>query len=104
MERLHICYDFNFNIKIEAAKGRIYKRYFTSAIGRHYEAALWSLYFDLKKKRKKLISVNEVKVTRICFAFNEALASIKISLADYPPQIPGDLNAEVKHLPKKNNH
>ncbi|WP_025144891.1 hypothetical protein [Pedobacter jeongneungensis] len=101
MEKLSICYDFTFFVVIETAKGRIYKNYIALAIGRNYEAALWCLYFDLKKKRKKLVSVNKVSVNRICFAFNEALESIKVSLADYPPQIPEDLNAEVKHLPKK---
>lgn len=104
MPSLIICYDFNFNVVVQTSKGRIYKNYNALASGQNYNAALWSLYFDLKKKRKVLITVNKVMAIRICFALSEKSEHLQLNLADYPPEIPEDLNADVKQLPKKNSY
>jgi len=101
MEELTICYEFNFNVAISRNKGRQQKKYALLATGVNYAIALWDVYITLKKRRSTLLSVNSVSVTRIAFALDKQRNFIKVSLADYPAEIPEDLNKELAYLPRK---
>jgi len=101
MEELTICYEFNFNVAIRRKTGKQQKSYALLATGATYTNALWDVYFTLKRRNSTLINVNTVRVTRISFALDEQQNFVKAALADYPVEIPEDLNKEVALLPQK---
>jgi len=104
LEELTVCYEFNFNVAIQKKKGKQQKKYALLATGTTYSNAVWDVYFTLKKRQSTLISVNSVKVNRIAFALNDDQQFVKVSMADYPVEIPADLNKELSLLPKKNSN
>jgi len=101
MEELTICYEFNFNVAIRRNKGRQQKKYALLATGINYATALWDVYFTLKKRSSTLVSVNSARVTRIAFALDKQQNFVRVSLADYPIEMPEDLNKELASLPQK---
>ncbi len=101
MEGLTICYEFNFNVAIKKNNGKQQKKYALLATGVCYITALWDVYLTLKKRRSTLINVNSVKVNRIAFAMDEEHKFVKVILADYPLEIPQDLNKDLYLLPSK---
>lgn len=101
MEELTICYEFNFNVAIKRNKGKQQNSYSMLATGTTYSNAVWDMYFTLKKRRCKIIKINSVKVTRIAFVLDEQQNFTSVRLADYPAEIPQDLNKELDRLPQK---
>ncbi|WP_448635180.1 hypothetical protein [Pedobacter panaciterrae] len=53
MAELLICYDFKFNLDVKKRNGKTYKRHLIMGMGFNYEAAVWDVYFKLKKEKAK---------------------------------------------------
>ncbi|MBB6108664.1 hypothetical protein SAMN05421821_102101 [Mucilaginibacter lappiensis] len=101
MEASTICYEFNFRLTVRKRDGKLYKNHHIIGIGLSYSNALWDVFHTLKKRKTEIITVQEVKPRCIAFAFDRENKSVKISLAEYPPVLPDDLNKELNYLPKK---
>ncbi|HVW96686.1 MAG TPA: hypothetical protein VHA56_12020 [Mucilaginibacter sp.] len=102
MKELTICYEFNFNVAIKKHTGRKRENYALLATGISYANAVWDLYFTLHKRGSILIRINSVRVTRIAFALDEQQSFVAARLADYPLQLPEDINHDLQYLPQKN--
>nr|WP_199077097.1 hypothetical protein [Pedobacter sp. ASV19] len=100
MEKITIAYDFIFQMEVRKKNGKIYRNHYVNGIGAKYSSALWDVYFNCKRRKTIILKVIEVRVLGVAFAYNEA-GFFKAKLSDYPPVIPDDLNAELKHLPQK---
>ncbi len=102
MEKLSICFDFSLSLKVRTYKGKTYNAYWVKVLGSTYRGAVWAAFFDLKKKRKIILQVNQAKVTGIAFAYSPTCDRITgLKLSDHYPQIPQDLNTEIPLLPQK---
>lgn len=101
MENVMICYEFVFKLTVLKKNGKLYKGHIVTGLGTTFRLALWDIYTKLKKRKSEIIQICEVKDVRIAFALDEEAKSIKICVADYPPQMPGDYQQELDYLPKK---
>ncbi|SEM73936.1 hypothetical protein SAMN05192574_101656 [Mucilaginibacter gossypiicola] len=96
-----ICYEFAFRLAVRKKNGRLFKNHSVNGIGFTFQNALWDVYHTLKKRKAEIVTILSVRPLRVAFAFNSQQQSIKINIADHPPDIPGDLNRELEMLPKK---
>jgi len=100
MAEMMICYDFNFNVDVKKRNGKTYKRHLIKGLGLNFNSALWDIYFKLKKRKTEIITINSVIPCRVAFAYRGE-ETLKIQLADYPPEIPTDFSEALKNLPQK---
>lgn len=101
MEKMTICYEFVFRLTIRKKNGRLYNGHIITGLGLTFGVALWDIYSKLKKRKSEIITICEVKEVRIAFAFGKDASPLKISIADYPPDMPEDYQKELNYLPKK---
>lgn len=94
-----IGYDFRFVMSVKKANGKTYHRHAVAAIGLNFNIALWDVYFKLKKRKTIILSITSAEPLRVAFAF-DANGPLRLKLSECMPEIPQDLNAELKYLPK----
>jgi len=92
MTTIRVCYQFNLIASIIKRNGRQYNNHFISQLGFSYYDAALSAYFELKRKKARLIKIHAASVAHIAFAYDQNPGFIKASLKDHPVQIPDDLN------------
>ena len=100
MEGVTICYDFKFTLVVKKRNGKTFHRHLAAGIGLDFSAALWDVYFKLKKRKSEILKITSVEPLRIAFAFRGE-QSLKLKMADFPPVVPEDLEAALKYLPNK---
>lgn len=98
MSELMIGYEWVFNVVVKKRNGKVFKSHLAICIGTNYVHALWNVHFELKRKHNEIVKVNRVRVEGNAFAIAQG-NSVSVKLADYPPDIPEDLNREVEKLP-----
>jgi len=103
MSELNIGYEFIFNLAVKKKNGKTYKTHLAAGIGSTYAHALWYACFTLKKKRIEILKVNSARVKRIAFAIRDG-QSVPAQLAEFPAEIPEDLNNELSRLTKIYNN
>lgn len=99
MSSLTIGYEFIINVAVKKRNGKTYKRHSAMGLGTSYYFALYDVCLKLKKKRSEILKVNSARVCRIAFAIENG-KSVPLKLSEHQPEIPEDLNADLKYLPK----
>lgn len=97
--KLTIGYEFDFWLTVRKRNGKLYKNHHIVGLGITFGLALWDVYHTLKKRKSQVVAIHNVRSLRIAFAFDENNQSVKVSLADHPPIMPDDLDAELNKLP-----
>ena len=96
-----ICYEFGFKLAVRKKNGRLFKNHSVNGLVFTFQNALWDVYNILKKRKSEIVAINSVRPLRVAFAFDNKQQSVKLSIADHPPDIPTDLGRELEMLPKK---
>lgn len=99
MASLIIGYDFIFNVAIKKRNGKTCNKSSVAGLGITYESAVWDIHNKLKKRKSEILHINSVRVCRIAFAIENG-KSMPFRLAEYPPDIPEDLNHVLRSILK----
>lgn len=87
-----ICYRWDFTVSIILKSGKKRTAHSIIAMGMAYSDAHFDMLLTLKKRKSMLVSVINVKIMDVAFAFDSNGQFIWRSLSDGTPDIPENLN------------
>lgn len=94
MENLSPCYDWSVVVAVITKKGKKRNNHVVTVLASRYEDVQWGLYLLLKKRGSRLITIKSARPIRIAFMYGNTEPGKVYRLADYPPEMPEDLNED----------
>ena len=92
MNAKKVCYRFNLITSVVKRNGKTYNHHHISQLGFSYDDAISSAFFELKRKKTKLLKIHKATVLEIAWAYDHNLEFLNATLKDFPVEIPDDLN------------